>query len=418
MKKIVLSIIVIGFVVLAGCSGLDSVKPAERNTWMYFYGGLGNYTGVAAEPLDDGGFLLVGDSVSTSNYGITVIRTDRYGKEVWRNNIPRGSASGLKVTATDGYFIIGSGIYVNLAEQTAALQVRHVMRLLKINASGGIDRDIISGDTSVANYNGNAVTVSGSSLFAVSDQKNHLPLSSNLTTKISKYDLATLELSDSNFYNLDNRDYVNANSVHYTSSGDLVWALSAEFTNANSVRSFVRLPVLSDNTFINGDNIGDVDHNFQVADLQPGAASYGVIGTYATITNTKSNIFFAHTISTTDLTLQTSDVKFFDEGDPTTTPDNSRVDDAGLAIVGTVDGGFLLGCSTTKTQTGKDILLIRVDFTGQLIWKKTIGGIGDEILSSIRTTSDGGYIMSGTLDLAGLKSMFLLKVNGNGELKD
>ena len=405
-----------GCVFLAGCTGLDSVEPAERNTWMYFYGGLGNYTGVTAEPLDDGGFLLVGDSVSSSNYGITVIRTDRHGKELWRNNIPRGSASGLKVTQ-DGYFIIGSGIYVNLTEPVAALQVRHVMRLLKINPNGGIDRDVLSGDTSVANYNGNAVTVNGNFLYTVSDEKRFVPTNSNLIANVSTYDLSTLNLIKSNPYDLDDRDYVNTNSIYYTADGNLAWAMSAEFSNANSVRSAIRLPVLASNTFVNGDNYGNTDQNFQVADFQPGGASFGIIGTYATITNTKSNVFFVRTISNANLTFQTSDIKFFDGGDPTD-PDDSRVEDSGLAISGTQDGGFLLGCSTTKTQTGKDILLIRVDFTGKTLWKKTIGGTGDEILSSIRATSDGGYIMSGTLDLAGLKSMFLLKVNADGDLKD
>ena len=76
--------------------------------------------------------------------------------------------------------------------------------------------------------------------------------------------------------------------------------------------------------------------------------------------------------------------------------------------------------NTTTIQTGKDILLIRVDPNGNLLWHKTFGGNGNsnETVSTVRQTSDGGFLICGTLDLAGLKSMFVMKINSNGELKD
>jgi hypothetical protein len=87
-----------------------------------------------------------------------------------------------------------------------------------------------------------------------------------------------------------------------------------------------------------------------------------------------------------------------------------------------MDGGYLLaGSSITSTARGNggaDIFIIRIDPFGNMLWNQIIGGNGDESVSTVKETSDGGFLICGTLDLAGLTSMYVLKTDRNGELKN
>src|SRR6267154_6884635 len=116
------------------CRKLDDAKPVERTTFMHFYGGIGNFQAVAAEPTADG-FILVGDSLPTNDFGIVIIKLDQFGNQVWRRNIPHGTASALKLVS-DGYFIIGDSIKVNLrAAQVNDIVIRK-SRLIKLDLTG------------------------------------------------------------------------------------------------------------------------------------------------------------------------------------------------------------------------------------------------------------------------------------------
>ena len=100
---------------------------------------------------------------------------------------------------------------------------------------------------------------------------------------------------------------------------------------------------------------------------------------------------------------------------------NSISQDEGLALTATSDG-FVLAGAITSTPTvgngGKDILLVKLDAMGNLLWKRTMGGTGDETITSIRETSDKGLLMFGTNTINGLSSMMLIKTDENGEIKD
>lgn len=80
-------------------------------------------------------------------------------------------------------------------------------------------------------------------------------------------------------------------------------------------------------------------------------------------------------------------------------------DDQSRAIRKTTDGGFIIGAesdskrSGDKSQSGngkRDYWIIKTDDAGNIQWDKTIGGSGDEIISGIKQTYDGGYIISGS----------------------
>ena len=65
--------------------------------------------------------------------------------------------------------------------------------------------------------------------------------------------------------------------------------------------------------------------------------------------------------------------------------------------VQTDNSGFTIaGTTSFSGQGGKDVLLMRTDLNGNLLWAETIGGKGDDIARALKKTSDGGYILVGS----------------------
>ncbi|MEP7318559.1 MAG: T9SS type A sorting domain-containing protein [Panacibacter sp.] len=83
----------------------------------------------------------------------------------------------------------------------------------------------------------------------------------------------------------------------------------------------------------------------------------------------------------------------------------SYSDDLFSSLQQTTDGGYILGgytdeSSATGEKTGLgfghyDYWIVKVDHLGNIEWDKTIGGINDDCLKSLKQTKDGGYILGG-----------------------
>lgn len=75
-----------------------------------------------------------------------------------------------------------------------------------------------------------------------------------------------------------------------------------------------------------------------------------------------------------------------------------------FSIDETTDGGFILGGysdsdlsgdKTEATNGGIDYWIVKLDSNGTISWQNTIGGSMDDLLASIKQTTDNGYILSG-----------------------
>jgi len=84
----------------------------------------------------------------------------------------------------------------------------------------------------------------------------------------------------------------------------------------------------------------------------------------------------------------------------------------------TSDGGYIVAGLTTHFRGNLDILLIRTDANGNIIWAKTYEGTDYEYVNSVQQTSDGGYIVAGLTGSfgAGEGDIFLIKTDANGNI--
>ena len=92
-------------------------------------------------------------------------------------------------------------------------------------------------------------------------------------------------------------------------------------------------------------------------------------------------------------------------------------DDKGYDFVQEASGDYVIvGQTTSETDNSNDILLIKVDSKGKLLWQKAYGGSENDQGRSLAIAQDGGYYITGRREYDGNSDLYLLKVDINGEV--
>ena len=89
------------------------------------------------------------------------------------------------------------------------------------------------------------------------------------------------------------------------------------------------------------------------------------------------------------------------------------------SIQQTQDGGYIIGGLTSSYASGQgnDVLMIKTDANGDSIWSNTYGGLNNESSAIVQQTQDGGYLIGATTKSYGEggDDMWLIKTNGLGD---
>jgi hypothetical protein len=82
----------------------------------------------------------------------------------------------------------------------------------------------------------------------------------------------------------------------------------------------------------------------------------------------------------------------------------------------TADGGYIMVGYTSSFGAGKeDTWVVRLDGTGTVIWQKTYGGAGEDLVNSISQTQDQGYIIAGYTGLSAVtREAWVMKLDSSG----
>ncbi|RKZ29028.1 hypothetical protein DRQ36_09510 [bacterium] len=91
-------------------------------------------------------------------------------------------------------------------------------------------------------------------------------------------------------------------------------------------------------------------------------------------------------------------------------------DECGRAVVLTSDSCFIVvGMTESAGVGGSDVWLVKFDDHGDTLWSKTYGGDGDEVGMAVAETPDGGFIVAGYSDDAGIDQLYVIKTDENGD---
>jgi len=89
------------------------------------------------------------------------------------------------------------------------------------------------------------------------------------------------------------------------------------------------------------------------------------------------------------------------------------------SVIRTSEGGFVIVGSTSSFGLGgNDMMVIKIDSTGNLLWAKAIGGAGDDIAEDVALTMNGDLIIVGETASygAGQWDAYVVKLSGSGNL--
>jgi hypothetical protein len=100
---------------------------------------------------------------------------------------------------------------------------------------------------------------------------------------------------------------------------------------------------------------------------------------------------------------------------------NNSANEAAIEMAGSQDGGYVLaGMAAASGTANHDAMLMKLDKNGVLQWTKTYGGPLEDYFTAVIATSDGGYILGGSLNSNGYNTFtgdaWLVKTDGSGTI--
>jgi hypothetical protein len=95
--------------------------------------------------------------------------------------------------------------------------------------------------------------------------------------------------------------------------------------------------------------------------------------------------------------------------------------EVGYSVRTTTDGGYIIAGTKTRTDSTmihRDLLLVKTNAVGEVEWEKTFGEINiDEFGRSVLETSDGGFVVAGSSSPAFfISDVYVVKTDADGNL--
>jgi len=91
----------------------------------------------------------------------------------------------------------------------------------------------------------------------------------------------------------------------------------------------------------------------------------------------------------------------------------------GFSIHYTTDGGYIIGGGNRVSGPGADdIWVLKLDQNGNILWQKTYGGYDYDYIFSLQSTPDGGYVVVGNTRSFGfgMSDILVVRLDGTGNI--
>jgi len=175
----------------------------------------------------------------------------------------------------------------------------------------------------------------------------------------------------------------------YMSSGTRAWVM--KLSSTGSV------------TWQKSYGVGETEEAYSIKQTADGGY---IFAGYSEITNIDSDAWVVKLTSTGNITWQ---IVYGD----------LNVADQANDIVQTSDGKYTFtGHTASSGAGGSDVWVVHLDTDGSVLWQNTYGGASDEVAKSIRETPDGGYIVAGYTNSFGSsgQDVLVMKLDSSGDI--
>ncbi len=389
-------------------SAVDALSPfatrqqpsfvAASSRFQRVFGGSGRDGISSIIPATDGGFLLLGAATTGNGRGLDVvaIKIDAFGNPQWtraysgdRDDVPwRGIQ-----TADGGFLITGA---TKMPGGLFGLYALDDVFVLKIRANGEVQRHyVLRGSYVDAALTVIPLWVGG-----------YLLVGTTSSTSVGAYDVYVVNL-DASFNPLWSRTYggrsndVGRGAVQMGDGGILLIGETESFGAGKSdiyvVKIYPKGGMWWKRTYggVENEEVWGATLTLDGGVLLVGSTeSYGVGGMdmYALKIDASGNLVWSRTY-----------------GGPK--------DEKAYAVAPTSDGGFVLaGYTESFGRGGRDLYLVKIDATGNMVWSRTYGGPEDDTAKAVVQTSDGGFLIGGWTKSFGAQQedMYVVKIDANG----
>lgn len=413
-------------ILLGSCLTEKSVDLNNPTTFIRYISDGYEDAAVMVEETADKGFIILANSTLQDSEAedplskITLVKTDEFGHEVWREHFPRFddktvqySANSLVIIPSGGYMIVGEKIET---PTPPVGEPRRQLLLLKIEVSeSGEVTNSIADTLATPNVDmvGEAVTLGENGNFLVLASRpnefksifiGEFTFTSELDTIWTrKYGQGSVTLAKRLFY----------------SNSSLAFGGQAE-QESSTIDGFISPTPLNAESPPNGltQPIGTPTTNDFVGDFCPKGGNFGFVG-YTVADDPGDIVFYQVNTNGTQTGSTIYKNEIFDGTIPSGVSNDKK--EVANSITATKDGGFMI-LGTIDTYTGvlgngnTDLFMLKINGFGGKQWSRPYGSLQGDRGNCIRQTSDGGYIVLGTSNFGSQDTILLIKTDKNGEV--
>lgn len=377
----------------------DDAEGSKSGHFIKYYGNQYANEGIKVIQDDDQGYIILANYFDINDKNILLLKTDKFGNELWRSFIGEDS---INNNAAD-FYMDSDRSFVILGTTTIQTGINQVM-VVKLNSNREEVWRSVVGDPTASEVPKSIIPDGdgGSVITGYCAKENNNDL---IYMQVS-------DIGDSIIYRTYSKDSnAEGNSIIATSGKDffiITGTQNVQFEQSTETKTCLfKLNKLG----------GGIDNKFtfnQTGEI----ANYGI----QSYLDHEENLFVLSNTFNSDGTTNINFVKFtsgFSSNNDTSYSKTFSKDQSiyaySFAPLLNENGFAIIGYIEEQINT---IYLLKINDEGSILLEKNIGGFEEMKGASIQQTSDGGFIILGTIGTETNADICLIKTNAEGFLKD